>query len=783
MVRRPVAPTFAFLAALCWSAVASVSCSQPTPRLPEATTGAAHGALRVLMIDGGGRREQNYQSHLLHVRALRDLLQRAGVPDARIDIFSSDGSDPAEDLAVRDVQPEADFWLLEGTRLDGPLRTPVVYANSTVDGATLQPATNKALSQWFRTARKQLHRGDTLLLYVTDHGTKNADDLRNNKIVLWGKDEHLSVSGLRELLAQLDPGVRVVMLMSQCYSGAFAHLATPERANALPRGNVCGYFASTADRPAYGCYPENRGRANVGHSFHFIDQLGRTGSLDTAHLDVLVSDASPDVPFRTSDQYLDDLLHRVAGKGDFTETVDTWLQRAWEHRADWESDLRLLDAIGHAFGYFSPRSLSEFQQQAKDLPDLSDSLRQQSRAWKEALASLNSARLDRLTAGDPAWAARLDEKAVAALTPETARPLAVDVLAALRTLSKQDPARAKRLKTLRQRSEVASMLSYRMEVRLGVVLRMRALLTSIAGRAYLAAAGTPAERAAYDQVRNCETLSLPMPPDDTPALEAAAAFPRFEDDLALAETTLPAWMGIQFKPSTKEDQTDRNLPSGAAMIAAVYPDSPAQAAGIEAADVILGPPGAPFSEPSQVREWIMLSAVDVPRDLEILRGDEHKRVTLVPKPYPRKWPALPSPPKVGSAAPPLHLSPYRNQVPTDLADGKPHLLFFWATWCGICKAAVPELLAFEQERGAQVIAVTDETAKQLDPFFQSWSKPFPDLVATDAYRRDFVAYGVSGTPTFVLIDGNGVVTEYVTGYKATTGLPFKGWKWKDRPAK
>jgi fumarate hydratase class I len=68
--------------------------------------------------------------------------------------------------------------------------------------------------------------GDTLLLYVTDHGRRGKEDVRDATISLW--HEHLSVSALRELLARLDPDVRVVMLMSQCFSGSFANVLVPD---------------------------------------------------------------------------------------------------------------------------------------------------------------------------------------------------------------------------------------------------------------------------------------------------------------------------------------------------------------------------------------------------------------------------------------------------------------------------------------------------------------------------------------------------------------------------
>ena len=156
-------------------------------------------------------------------------------------------------------------------------------------------------------------------------------------------------------------------------------------------------------------------------------------------------------------------------------------------------------------------------------------------------------------------------------------------------------------------------------------------------------------------------------------------------------------------------------------------------------------------------------------------------MTLVPKPYPVTFPALPGPPKLSSAAPPLKISAYRGQLPEDLTDGTAHLLFFWATWCAPCKASLPEVLAFERERHAPVVAITDEPPDRLDGFFKSFDHPFPATVAIDEYRRAFQAYGVSGTPTFVLVDGGGVVRSYTTGYAADKGLAIEGWSWAERP--
>ena len=140
--------------------------------------------LQVVLLNGGGQPPVNFYSHLLRETVQRCLAPRRGLP-TDITIFNADGVDPQADFAVRELQPEADFWL-PGTRLERPLRTQIRYENSVVDSFTPQPATRAALRHWFEEAAERLRPSDTLLFYVTDHGTKNAEDLGNNRITLWG---------------------------------------------------------------------------------------------------------------------------------------------------------------------------------------------------------------------------------------------------------------------------------------------------------------------------------------------------------------------------------------------------------------------------------------------------------------------------------------------------------------------------------------------------------------------------------------------------------------------
>src|SRR6266478_3883 len=534
---------------------------------PDVSPGAH---LHVLMVNGGGSKAQNYQSHFLHLRRLLELLARAGVPSDHITVFSADGPAPEADMAVREIEPEADFRLLRGTRLAAALGTQIVYANSEIPGVPLRAATRAGLTAWFKQARRRLRPGDTLLVYVTDHGSKNDKDTADNRIVLWGEKESISVKELDKLTGQLDPGVRVVALMSQCFSGAFANLMSVRARDGQPSGAVCGYFSSTPDRPAYGCYPENRGKDNVGHSFHFFQALETSPALPQAHLDVLATDRTPDVPIRTSQVYLERLLERAA-------RVDALLREAWRDKAAWEPEIRLLDRIAHAFGVFSPRSLAELDQQAKSLPDLAEQLRKNGGLWQETLGDLDDANLGRFLAAHPDWAPRIDDASLAVLGPEGRRGLAGALLAELALFFNAAGATDARLRVLGDKGESAAAAAYRMEVRLAVVLRLRGVLSEIAGRVYLATRATPAERAAYDALRACEDLRLP------PAAGASAAppaipfesFPPWEDDVRLARSVLPAWMGINFRPATQKTRDKYHLAVGATSVLTVYPGSPA----------------------------------------------------------------------------------------------------------------------------------------------------------------------------------------------------------------
>jgi hypothetical protein len=100
--------------------------------------------------------------------------------------------------------------------------------------------------------------------------------------------------------------------------------------------------------------------------------LAAGATLSEAHDHILVSDQTPDVPLKTSDVYLEQLLEKEARKRgqSLDALINELLVLAWLDKSAWEPEIRLLDRIGQASGSFSPRSMEELQEQAKLLPEI-----------------------------------------------------------------------------------------------------------------------------------------------------------------------------------------------------------------------------------------------------------------------------------------------------------------------------------------------------------------------------------------------------------------------------
>ena len=594
---------------------------------------ALAGDVHVLAINGGGDKRDNFASHLSHLRQLVDYLGKAGIPKSRITVLSGDGADPKPDLAVREPDPEG-TWLLEGTREGGILRDLDEYENSTLEGFDLRSATLPSITRAFGDLKTRLHAGDTLLLYVTDHGTDSRRDPIDNQIVLWGTRRGLSARALGRLLKTLPADVRVVSLMSQCFSGGFAYMGEARGKHSRPSGNTCGYFSSTPDRPAYGCYPEVRGQKAVGHSFEFLSALSPIGHFGKAHDTVLVEDDTPDVPLKTSDVYFSEMIAREAGDPKReVPLLDGLLSRARKDGQE-ATTFDLADAIAARFGFPAPATVADVDRRMETTLRSLDETQANMKIWTAALGDFNQAALRAFLESHPGWAPKLKLPLLGKLDSGGRRQRLIALLNELVPFVERDSARVETARHLVAAIDTLDTISYRAEIRMAALWRIRFLYTRVAG--HRLAGEKPALAKLARDMETCEDLRLPTsdPPRLAKQTSHATRFPDPASDEKLAATFRPAWLGVTFLPTTPDRHKRSGLPPGAALITGVSPKSPAEKAGLRVGDIVAGVDGHPLERPGELRPLLATSKTGRPLGLDLRRHGAKIAAKAEPIPAP-----------------------------------------------------------------------------------------------------------------------------------------------------
>jgi thiol-disulfide isomerase/thioredoxin/Tfp pilus assembly protein PilF len=98
--------------------------------------------------------------------------------------------------------------------------------------------------------------------------------------------------------------------------------------------------------------------------------------------------------------------------------------------------------------------------------------------------------------------------------------------------------------------------------------------------------------------------------------------------------------------------------------------------------------------------------------------------------------------------------------------GRIVVMDFWATWCEPCRASLPELKELTKKYPADKLILISVSADKEDAVWRDFvaKKKMDWAQYRDADHKILDAFGVHSFPTYLVIDGDGIIKERFTGF-------------------
>ena len=181
-------------------------------------------------------------------------------------------------------------------------------------------------------------------------------------------------------------------------------------------------------------------------------------------------------------------------------------------------------------------------------------------------------------------------------------------------------------------------------------------------------------------------------------------------------------------------------------------------------------PGSNAHIPLSMEETTLFPAVELDEQepessFSFSPPPEARLITSFTNPF-IKGPVIGASEFVGKPAPEIRLKREGKEITLSSYRGKPVFVEFWATWCGPCVELMPELKRLYVETSAKGLVWVsidhDQDASTAAAYVKQQQIPWPNYHDDDVALSE--AFGGGAIPLGVLIDREGKVTFYSSGY-------------------
>ncbi|MCL1091113.1 protein disulfide oxidoreductase [Shewanella profunda] len=114
-----------------------------------------------------------------------------------------------------------------------------------------------------------------------------------------------------------------------------------------------------------------------------------------------------------------------------------------------------------------------------------------------------------------------------------------------------------------------------------------------------------------------------------------------------------------------------------------------------------------------------------------------------------------------------------SQLALSTNNTTPTLVYFWGTWCPVCRITSPMVESVSESHRVISVAVASGSDTEVQSFMAEHQYHFP--VLNDDNGAQSHAWGAMAFPAIYIVDNEGQIRYVTSGVTSTLGMKFRLW--------